>query len=200
MQARPSFPKAPFPKAPFPKAPFRLIAAFLLAVGLAGAPSSAPAQGMPIRTTQRLPSAAVISASRFRLSGAGEAVSGIKVSYREIAAFGATYTTLANALASVPVLTFAPSRGGQFANVRTEGTLEEHDSSAVLDLTFATTPAEPPSECQIPALATLARNGRNMRNPRRPRLRHLRRARACGFREASYFRFTTRSAEPALFR
>jgi hypothetical protein len=46
-----------------------------------------------------LPSAAVISASRFRLSGAGEAVSGIKVSYREIAAFGATYTTLANALA-----------------------------------------------------------------------------------------------------
>src|SRR5262245_4370006 len=47
MQARPSFPKAPFPKAPLLKAPFRLIAAFLLAAGLAGAPSPAPAQGMP---------------------------------------------------------------------------------------------------------------------------------------------------------
>jgi hypothetical protein len=34
-------------KAPFSKAPFRLIAALLFAAGLAGAPSSAHAQGMP---------------------------------------------------------------------------------------------------------------------------------------------------------
>src|SRR4029450_9180961 len=34
-------------RALFSKAPFRLIAAFLLAAGLAGAPSSAHAQGMP---------------------------------------------------------------------------------------------------------------------------------------------------------
>ena len=39
--------KAPFSKTPFSKAPFRLIAAFLFAAGLAGAPSSAHAQGMP---------------------------------------------------------------------------------------------------------------------------------------------------------
>ena len=39
--------KPPFPKASFFKAPFRLIAASLLVAGLAGAPSSAFAQGMP---------------------------------------------------------------------------------------------------------------------------------------------------------
>jgi hypothetical protein len=55
---------------------------------------------MPTSTTERIPSAAMISASWDALALAGEAVSGIEwLCRRGIAAFCATYTTPADAVA-----------------------------------------------------------------------------------------------------
>jgi hypothetical protein len=78
---------------------------------------------MPTNTTERVPSADVMSVSWEVLGVAGKAVSGIKKSSvaTGIAAFHATYTTPADRLASVPVLTFASLGSDLFANVRTEG-------------------------------------------------------------------------------